>query len=186
MSKSNSVLEKSVDLLQDKSWYERVLVCLGDLWKELPLCLPALNQSRMCWYFRDFHVGCVDVIPPTETDDPPGAVALVRAAHALGATQGTIATVPIHAITTCFKWHWIHSWKRMVFHSNAFLEPWQNKMSFASNPWRNRGALWFVVWMSWSGTAWRTLLHDAWHCHGCQRFIAPLHTLVELKMIWVR
>ena len=69
------------------------LICPGDLLQASITLVAAASNSP------DSHVlvlsgfpCCVHAVPPTETDGPPGAVALVRTAHALGASHVTLVT----------------------------------------------------------------------------------------------
>ena len=90
MSKNDSILEKTIDSLQDIIGTDagnrgmKSLICLGDLWQASTL-LASISSDSHVLVLSGFPC-CVDAIPPTETDGPPGAVALVRTAHASGSS----------------------------------------------------------------------------------------------------
>jgi hypothetical protein len=98
MSVNDSSFEKTiVNSLQDIIGTDagdrgmKSLICPGDLWQASITLVASISPDSHVLVLSGFPC-CVDAVPPTETDGPPGAVALVRTAHALGAAQVTLVT----------------------------------------------------------------------------------------------
>jgi hypothetical protein len=95
-SGASMIIDKTVYSLQDIIGTDaggrgmKSLICSGDL-LQASTVLANISSSTHVLVLSGFPC-CVNEAPPTETDGPPGAVALARAAHALGAKHVTLVT----------------------------------------------------------------------------------------------